>query len=99
MQEYLDGNKNNLTFEIAKQHINKLFEDNKFEGLLYNKLSNSQVKEFKAFYDKLKENGFKAVTFDFSNIPIRDRITSILEGISTQEEGFNKLSEESGIPK
>jgi|GEM_PF-2327449 len=96
MEEYLDGNISDFTFKIYKSHIILLYDD-KFEELLDNNLSNPQVKEFKIFYDKLKEAKFKPVTFDFNNIPIRDRITSILEGISTQDEGFNKLSEESGI--
>jgi len=97
LEEYLDGNKSNMTFYFSNKHINKLYDNKQFVGLLYNNLSNPQVKEFKEFYDKLKEAKFEPTTFVFNNIPIEDRIRPLLAGISNQHEKFNDLSEQSGI--
>ena len=72
---YLKGNKTSLNFSITKSHIEKLYDMNKLEDLLNNNISDPYIKEFKEFFDKLKEKNFNAVTFEgFNKIPIEERI-------------------------
>jgi len=77
LKEFINTNKTPLKFGIASDRIKILYEDN-FEELLHNNLSKPYVKEFKEFYDKLKENDFNEVLYDFSEISIKDRVKEIL---------------------